>query len=178
MHGGECMRLVAQHALVGANNGSHTVLLANPLAKHSAGTWAISYLRNSVFGQLKSRPFAWKRMDGSTIRFTYGADTAHLSQWNQPILIERSIQLQQVDEDLIYIPLPFRQISDGQDGIDPVVASAVNGLDVKSIQLENAEDVAVLNNTLGQTNSVVPHIIRFLVKREAVESSQVHFDIY
>jgi hypothetical protein len=31
---------------------------------------------------------------------------------------------------------------------------------------------------LGQTNPMVPHIIRFLVEREAVESSQVHFDIY
>ena len=86
--------------------------------------------------------------------------------------------MQQVDEDLVYIPFPFRQVSDGQDGIDSVVASAVNGLDVKSIQLKNAEDVAVLNDALGQTNSVVPHIIRFLVKREAVESSQVHFAIY
>ena len=86
--------------------------------------------------------------------------------------------MQQVDEDLVYIPFPFRQISDGQDGIDSVVASAVNGLDVKSIQLKNAEDVAILNDALGQTNSVVPHVIRFLVEREAVESGQVHFDIY
>ena len=86
--------------------------------------------------------------------------------------------MQKIRQDLIYIAFPFRQIGNGQDGIDSVVTSAVNGLNVKSIQLKNAEDVAVLNDALGQTNSVVPHIIRFLVEREAVESSQVHFDIY
>ena len=86
--------------------------------------------------------------------------------------------MQKIRQDLIYIAFPFRQIGNGQDGIDSVVTSAVNGLNVKSIQLKNAKDVAVLNDALGQTNSVVPHIIRFLVEREAVESSQVHFDIY
>ena len=86
--------------------------------------------------------------------------------------------MQKIRQDLIDVAFPFRQIGNGQDGIDSVVTSAVNGLNVKSIQLKNAEDVAVLNDALGQTNSVVPHIIRFLVEREAVESSQVHFDIY
>ena len=86
--------------------------------------------------------------------------------------------MQKIRQDLIYVPLPFWQICNGQDGINSVVSSAVNGLNVKSIQLKNAEDIAVLNDALGQTNPVVPHVIRFLVEREAVESSQVHFDIY
>ena len=86
--------------------------------------------------------------------------------------------MQKIRQDLIDVAFPFRQIGNGQDGVDSVVPSAVNGLNVESIQLENAEDVSVLNNALGQTYPVVPHIIRFLVEREAVESSQVHFDIY
>ena len=86
--------------------------------------------------------------------------------------------MQKIRQDLIDVAFPFRQIGNGQDGIDTVVPSAVDGLNVKSIQLKNAEDVAVLNDALSQTNPVVPHIIRFLVEREAVESSQVHFDIY
>ena len=86
--------------------------------------------------------------------------------------------MQKIRQDLIDIAFPFRQIGNGQDGVDSVVPSAVDGLNIKSIQLENAEDVSVLNDALGQTNTVVPHIICFLVEREAVESSQVHFDIY
>ena len=86
--------------------------------------------------------------------------------------------MQKIRQDLIDVAFPFRQIGNRQDGVDSVVTSAVNGLNVKSIQLKNAEDVSVLNDALGQTNPVVPHIIRFLVEREAVESSQVHFDIY
>ena len=86
--------------------------------------------------------------------------------------------MKEVGNDLIDIALPFRQIGYGENGIDAVVTSAVDGLNVKTIQLKNAEDVSVLNDALGQTNPVVPHIICFLVEREAVESSQVHFDIY
>lgn len=86
--------------------------------------------------------------------------------------------MQKIRQDLIDVAFPFRQIGNGQDGVDSVIPSAVDGLNVKSIQLKNAEDVAVLNDALGQANPVVPHIIRFLVEREAVESSQVHFDIY
>jgi len=86
--------------------------------------------------------------------------------------------MQKIRQDLIDVAFPFRQIGNRQDSIDSVVPSAVDGLNVKSIQLKNAEDVSVLNDALGQTNPVVPHIIRFLIEREAVESSQVHFDIY
>ena len=86
--------------------------------------------------------------------------------------------MQEIRQDLIDVAFPFWQIGNGQDSIDSIVASAVDGLNVKSIQLKNAEDVSVLNDSLGQTNPVIPHIIRFLVEREAVESSQIHFDIY
>ena len=87
-HARDSTRLVVQQAAIGADNGSHAVLLSNPLAKHAADTWAISPSRNAGVGQIKSRPFTWKRMDGSTIRFNYGADTVHLSQWNRPTFIE------------------------------------------------------------------------------------------
>ena len=50
--------------------------------------WRSSPSRNAGFGQIKSRPFAWQRMDGSTIRFNYGADTVHLGQWSRPTFIE------------------------------------------------------------------------------------------
>ena len=71
-----------------AQEALYLVLLSNPLAKHAADTWAISPSRNAGFGQIKSRPFAWQRMDGSTIRFNYGADTVHLGQWSRPAFIE------------------------------------------------------------------------------------------
>ena len=87
-HARDSARLVVQKAAIGADNGSHAVLLSNPLAKHAADTWAISPSRNAGFSQIKSRPVAWKQMDGSTIRFNYGADTVHLSQWNRPAFIE------------------------------------------------------------------------------------------
>jgi hypothetical protein len=87
-HARDSARLVVKKAAIGADNGSHAVLISNPLAKHAADTWAISPSRNAGFGQIKSRPFAWKRMDGSTIRFNYGVDTVHLGQWNRPAFIE------------------------------------------------------------------------------------------
>jgi hypothetical protein len=87
-HARDSTRLVVQQAEIGTDNDSHPVLLSNPLAKHAADTWAISPSRNARFGQIKSRPFAWKRMDGSTILFNYGVDTVHLGQWNRPALIE------------------------------------------------------------------------------------------
>ena len=87
-HARDSTRLVVQKAAIGADNGCHAVLLSNPLAKHAADTWAISPSRNAGFGQIKSRPFAWQRMDGSTIRFNYGADTVHLGQWSRPAFIE------------------------------------------------------------------------------------------
>ena len=68
--------------------------------------------------------------------------------------------MQQIPQDLIDVAFPFWQIGNGQNGIDSVVPSAVDGLNVKTIQLKNAENVSVLNDALGQTNSVVP-IIRF-----------------
>lgn len=86
--------------------------------------------------------------------------------------------MQEIRQDLINVAFPFWQICYGQDGIDTVVPSTVDGLNVKTIQLKNAEDVSILNDALGQTNPVVPHIIRFLVEWEAVESNQVHFNIY
>jgi hypothetical protein len=87
-HARDSTRLVVQQAEIGTDNDSHPVLLSNPLAKHAADTWAISPSRNAGFGQIKSRPFAWKRMDGSTILFNYGVDTVHLGQWNRPAFIE------------------------------------------------------------------------------------------
>ena len=95
-----------------------------------------------------------------------------------PSLTLSSVQFQQVGEHLIHIAFPFRNVGNGENGIDTVVAAGVYGFDKKAIDLKNAEDVSVLNDSLGQTNPVVPHIICFLVEREAVERSQVHFDIY
>ena len=59
--------------------------------------------------------------------------------------------MQQIRQDLIDVAFPFWQIGNGQDGIDSVVPSAVDGLNVKTIQLKNAENVSVLNDALGQT---------------------------
>ena len=83
-HARDSARLVVQKAAIGADNACFS-----PIHWQStADTWAISPSRNAGFGQIKSRPFAWKRMDGSTIRFNYGADTVHLGQWSRPAFIE------------------------------------------------------------------------------------------
>ena len=82
--------------------------------------------------------------------------------------------MQKIRQDLIDVAFPFWQIGNGQDGIDSVVPSAVDGLNVKSIQLENAEDVSVLNEPLGNAVAVVPHVIGLLVEGEPVEGTEVH----
>lgn len=86
--------------------------------------------------------------------------------------------MQQIRDNLVYIAFPLRQVCNGQDGIDAVIAPAVNGFHIETVEFKNAEDVAVFNDSLCQTNPVVPHIIRFLVKGKSIESGQVHAGIY
>ena len=71
--------------------------------------------------------------------------------------------MKQVGKDLIHITLPFRKLSYGQNRIDPVVSATVYRLDIKSVQFKNAKDVSILDNSLGQTNTMVPHIIGLLI---------------
>lgn len=86
--------------------------------------------------------------------------------------------MQQVRDDLVHIAFPFGQVCDGKYRVDAVVASAVDRFHVKTVEFKNAEDVAVFNDSLRQTNPVVPHVIRFLVKGKSIESGQVHIGIY
>jgi len=67
---------------------THVELWPHPLATHSNQTWAFTPSRDAGLGQIESRPFAWKRLDGSTVLFNYGGDTVHLKQWDRPTLME------------------------------------------------------------------------------------------
>ena len=80
-----------------------------------------------------------------------------------------SVQLQQIGEHLIDVSFPLRDVRNGQDGVDPVVPARVNGLHEEAVYLEDAKDVSVLDDALGQTNSVIPHVRRFLVEWQSVE---------
>lgn len=50
----------------------------------SNGDWLLAFQNGSGFGQQKSRPFAWKRMGGSSMRFILGTDTVWLDKWAGP----------------------------------------------------------------------------------------------
>ena len=80
-----------------------------------------------------------------------------------------SIQFQQIGEHLIDVALPFRDVGDGENGIDAVVPSGINGLHEEAVHFENAKDVAIFDDALSQTNSVVPHVGSFLVEWQSVE---------
>ena len=85
-----------------------------------------------------------------------------------------SVQFQQVGEHLIHVAFPFRNVSDGQNGVDAIVSPRINGLDEKAIHFKNAQDVAVFDDALSQTNSVVPHVRSFLIERQPVERVEFH----
>jgi len=74
-----------------------------------------------------------------------------------------SIQVKQLLHHLINVALPFWNISDGQDGVNAVVAARIDGFNVEPLQLKNAKDVTVFNNALRQTNAMVPHVVRFFI---------------
>jgi predicted membrane metal-binding protein len=81
-------RLISERAKFGGTNTHHIVLSPKPMDFNSPDTWVVALSEHAGFGQLKSRPFAWKRMDGSTVFFRYGADTVQLKKWEQPSVVE------------------------------------------------------------------------------------------
>jgi hypothetical protein len=81
-------RLDAEGVKFGANLAAHAALSPKPFDSNAPDTWVVAPSENAGFGQIKSRPFAWKRMDGSTMLFKYGEDTVHLKQWNRPSVLE------------------------------------------------------------------------------------------
>ena len=74
----------------------------------------------------------------------------------------------------VHIALPFRKVCDRQDGIHAVVSAGIDGFYIKATQFENAQDVAIFDDTLGQAYAVVPHVVRFLVERKPIEALEVH----
>lgn len=54
------------------------------------GDWLLSFQHGSGIGQQKNRPFAWKRMGGSSMRFIVGADTVWLDQWAEAANVDIS----------------------------------------------------------------------------------------
>ena len=67
-------RLAAQGITFGANLADHAALSSTPFDSNTQDTWVVAPSEHAGFGQIKSRPFAWKRMDGSTVLFKYGED--------------------------------------------------------------------------------------------------------
>lgn len=84
------------------------------------------------------------------------------------------VQLQQVGKHLVYIALPFRNVRNGENGIDAVVASGVNGFYKKAVDLKNAEDVSVFDDALREAYAVVPHVGRFLIEGKSIEAVEFH----
>ena len=85
-----------------------------------------------------------------------------------------SIELEKIREDLVHIPFPLRNVSNGQNGIHTVVASGVNGLDKEAVDFKDAEDVSVLDDALRKACAVVPHVVGLLIQREPVEGVEFH----
>ena len=81
-------RLVSEGVKFGTNLTGHAALSPRPFDSNAPDTWVVAPSQYAGFGQIKSRPFAWKRMDGSTVLFNYGEDTVHLKQWNRPSVLE------------------------------------------------------------------------------------------
>ena len=85
-----------------------------------------------------------------------------------------SIQMKQLLHDLIHVAFPFGNVCNGQDGVYAVVSAGIDGFNIKSLKLKDAQDVAVLYDALGKANAMVPHVIRFFVEWKAVERLQIH----
>ena len=91
-----------------------------------------------------------------------------------PSLTLSSVQFQQVGEHLIHIAFPFRNVGNGENGIDAVVAAGIDGFDKKAVDLKNAEDVSVFDDALREANAVVPHVGRLLIEGQPIESIEFH----
>ena len=88
MHPRDSTRLIAEQEKFGTTYDHHVALTPKPFDSNAPDTWVVAPTENAGFGQIKSRPFAWKRMDGSTVLFIYGKDTVHLERWNGPSIVE------------------------------------------------------------------------------------------
>ena len=93
---------------------------------------------------------------------------------SHPVLDLSSVQFQQVGEHLIHIAFPFRNVGNGENGIDAVVAAGIDGFDKKAVDLKNAEDVSVFDDALREANAVVPHVGRLLIEGKPIESIEFH----
>ena len=75
---------------------------------------------------------------------------------------------------MVNIRFPFRQVGNGKNGVHTVVSPRVNRFNKEAIHLENAQDVSVLNHTLGKAHAMVPHVIGLLIERKSVERVELH----
>ena len=85
-----------------------------------------------------------------------------------------SVHLRHFANHLVHIGFPSVHAHDWEDGVDTVVLFAVNRLDIKAVDFENAQDVAVFYHALRDAIPMVPHIVRLFVEWEPVEGSEVH----
>ena len=86
--GRDSIQLSAKHAKFGTTPPHNPPLLPRPIAALSSETWAIAPTANTGIGKLKSRPFAWKRVDGSLMLFSFGQDTMRLTRWERPTILD------------------------------------------------------------------------------------------
>jgi len=106
----------------------------------------------------------------SSLKYPTGIEV----EWNHGGQTQKLIEVEEIRQNLINIAFPIGQISNRQNCIHSIVATAIDGFHIETIQLENTKDVSVFNDALREAYSVVPHVICLLIKREAVESCQVH----
>jgi hypothetical protein len=85
-----------------------------------------------------------------------------------------SVHFGDIANHTFYIGLPSLQSHDGKDGIDAVVLFAVDRFYIKAVDFKNAEDVTVLDHSLGNAIPVVPHVVGLLIEWKPVESTEVH----
>ncbi len=84
----DSVHLVSDYAKYGTKEGYIARLTSDDVIRLSSETWAIAPSENAGVGVLKSRPFAWKRMNGSNFRFKFGEDDIQLKQWNRPTWLD------------------------------------------------------------------------------------------
>lgn len=77
--------------------------------------------------------------------------------------------MKEVGQYLIDIPLPLWQIGNRKNRVNPIVSAGIDRFNVEIIQFKYAEDISVLNNTLGMAGAMIPHVVCLFVERQAVE---------
>jgi hypothetical protein len=106
--------------------------------------------------------FNSKKMDPTAFSSVDPSKCYQVVERTRPLGVN-SVQFEQVGQDLVHISFPFWNVCNGQNGIHTVVSARIDRFHEKAVDFEDAENVAILDDALGQAYAVVPHVARFLV---------------